>query len=205
MGLSGDNAVVIALASRRLPANQQRKAIILGTVGAIVLRVILTAVAVYLLKIPFLQVVGGVLLIWIAVKLLSDEDCEENICESANIWEAIKTIIVADFIMSLDNVLGVAGAAHGDIWLLVLGLAISIPIIAAGSSIIMKLMERLPILVHAGAAILGWTAGQMIIEDKFIHQILNSAVLTKAFPLALAAGVVVVGLLRARQCRIDRA
>lgn len=205
MVLSGDNAVVIALASRRLPGDQQKKAIILGTVGAIILRVILTVVAVYLLKIPFLQLVGGILLVWIAVKLLSDEEGAENISESANIWEAIKTIIIADFVMSLDNVLGVAGAAHGNILLLALGLAISIPIIAAGSSIIMKLMEKVPVLVHAGAAILGWTAGQMILEDKFIHGLLNSAILTKAFPLALATAVLVIGWLRSRQFRMDRA
>lgn len=194
--LSGDNAVVIALASRRLPVNLQRKAIIFGSMGAIVLRVMLTTVAVFLLKIPFLKLAGGVLLIWIAVKLLKDEDGEEKINESSNLLKAIETIIIADFLMSLDNVLGVAAAARGDILLLIIGLTISIPIIASGSGIIMKLMEKVPVLVHVGAAILGFTAGEMIIEEKIVEQLVNSEILAPAIPLAIAVGVILPDLIR---------
>lgn len=166
--LSGDNAVVIALASRSLPARQQKLAILFGSFGAIVLRIILTFFAVYLLNLPFLKIIGGLLLFWIAVKMLLPEDDEANLEAHDHLWGAIKTIIVADFVMSLDNVLGVAAAAKGNVVLLVLGLAISIPLIVYGSTLILKLMTRWPIIITLGGAVLGWVAGEMMITDPII-------------------------------------
>ena len=166
--LSGDNAVVIALASRSLPAKQQKQAILFGSFGAIILRIILTFFAVYLLGLPWLKIIGALLLFWIAVKMLMPEDEEANLEAHDHLWGAIKTIIVADFVMSLDNVLGVAAAAKGNAVLLVLGLAISIPLIVYGSTLILKLMQRWPIIITLGGAILGWVAGEMMITDPVI-------------------------------------
>lgn len=166
--LSGDNAVVIALASRSLPAKQQKQAILFGSFGAIILRIILTFFAVYLLGLPWLKIIGALLLFWIAVKMLIPEDGEEDLEAHDHLWGAIKTIIVADFVMSLDNVLGVAAAAKGTVVLLVLGLAISIPLIIYGSTLILKLMTRWPIIITLGGAILGWVAGEMMITDPVI-------------------------------------
>src|SRR4051812_24874421 len=164
--LSGDNAVVIALAARSLPANQQKQAIIWGSVAAIVMRVILTIVAVEMLKFPYLKLVGALLLFWIAIQLLVPEDeNEDGIKSSGNMFAAIRTILIADLVMSLDNVIGVAAAAKGDNILLMLGLAISIPLIIFGSTIILKLMDRYPIIITGGAALLGWVAGEMLITD----------------------------------------
>jgi YjbE family integral membrane protein len=155
--LSGDNAVVIALAARSLPPHQQKKAIIWGSVAAIVMRVILTIVAVKLLTMPYLKIVGGLLLFWIAIQLLlSEDDGGEGIESSNNVWVAIRTILIADLVMSLDNVIGVAAAAKGDDVLVILGLAISIPLIIFGSTILLKLMDRFPIIITGGAALLGW-------------------------------------------------
>src|SRR5687767_15008861 len=145
--LSGDNAVVIALASRSLPLQQQRKAIFYGSFGAIVLRVILTFFAVLLLGMPYLKIIGAVLLGWIGIKMLLPDDDEVEVSASTQLWAAIKTIIIADFIMSLDNVLGVAAAAKGSLPLLIIGLAISIPIIIYGSTLVLKLMTRWPVIV----------------------------------------------------------
>ncbi|MGB9802459.1 TerC family protein [Desulfofundulus sp.] len=199
--LSGDNALVIALACRSLPVSDQKRAIFIGTFGAIALRVILTVAAVYLLKIPFLQVAGGLLLIWIAIKLLLEDDEEKNICEAGCFWDAVKTIIMADFVMSLDNVLGVAAAARGNIMLLAFGLALSIPIVVAGSSLIILIMRRFPFVVDIGAAILGWTAGEMILKDKFVHSYMGNELLEKVVPAAVAVLVVLVGHLSARRRR----
>ncbi|MBS0340868.1 MAG: TerC family protein [Proteobacteria bacterium] len=167
--LSGDNAVVIAMASRALPPAQQKKAIIFGSVGAIVLRVVLTFFAVYLLTLPYLKLVGAALLLWIGVGLLQGEDGEENLEGHSGLFAAIKTIVVADLVMSLDNVVGVAAAAKGNVPLLVFGLVISIPLIIFGSTIILKLMSRFPIIITAGAALLGWVAGEMAMSDPAIH------------------------------------
>ena len=167
--LSGDNAVVIALAARSLPPHQQKQAIIWGSVAAIVMRVILTIVAVEMLKMPYLKLVGAVLLFWIAVQLLvPGEDGEDGIKSGGNLWTAIRTILIADLVMSLDNVIGVAAAAKGDNVLLMLGLAISIPLIIFGSTIILKLMDRYPMIITGGAALLGWVAGEMLITDPIL-------------------------------------
>jgi YjbE family integral membrane protein len=166
--LSGDNAVVIALASRSLPPAQQKKAILFGSVGAIVLRLILTFFAVYLLTLPYLKLIGAVLLLWIGIGLLKGDDDDEELEGNSSLAAAIKTIIVADLVMSLDNVIGVAAAAKGDVVLLVVGLVISIPLIIFGSTLILKLMERFPIIITIGAGLLGWVAGEMAITDPSV-------------------------------------
>jgi YjbE family integral membrane protein len=169
--LGGDNAVVIALACRNLPDKQRKQGIILGTIGAIVLRVILIAFALALLAIPYLKIVGGALLFWIGIQLMQPEGEEEhNINPSDKLWSAVKTVIVADLVMSVDNVLAIAGAAQGagqqhQLPLVIFGLLVSIPIIVWGSQIVLKLMERFPIIITAGAMLLGWIAGQMIYTD----------------------------------------
>lgn len=192
--LSGDNAVVIALACRNLDEKYQKKAVFLGSFGAIALRVGLTFVAVYLLQIPYLNLIGGILLLWIAIKLLKGEE-EEDIEGSSNLMGAIKTIIIADLVMSLDNVVAVAGAANGNMVLILIGLAISIPLIIWGSQILMVIMDKFPIIIILGAGLLGYTAGEMILSDRAIHHFFED--LNQSFhiiiPLLLAVFVVVVG------------
>ena len=169
--LGGDNAVVIALACRGLPQKQRKLGIIYGTAGAIVLRVILIAFALTLLAVPYLKLVGGLLLVWIGIKLLvpHDDDDHSNISASDKLWGAVKTVIVADLVMSVDNVLAIAGAAESagqhQLPLVIFGLVVSIPIIVAGSQIVLKLMDRFPIIITLGAMLLGWIAGQMIFTD----------------------------------------
>ncbi len=164
--LSGDNAVVIALAARSLPKRLQKAAVVWGSVAAIAMRVVLTLAAVELLRLPYLKLLGGLLLLWIAVQLLIPErDGEQNVSSEATLLAAIRTILIADLVMSLDNVLGVAAAAKGNVLLLILGLGISIPLIIFGSSLMLRLMDRYPIVVTAGAALLGWVAGEMLISD----------------------------------------
>lgn len=199
--LSGDNAVVIALACRNLPADLQKKAIFWGSGGAIGLRAILTVVAVWLLKIPFLQLVGGLLLFWIAIKLLAGDNEEEELKGGSNIREAIKTIIIADLVMSLDNVVAVAGAAGGNMLLIALGLGISIPLIIWGSQLLMALMNRFPIIITAGAGLLGYTAGEMILGDKaaghYVESMIPSAHYT--VPVVGVLIVLIVGKLLSRK------
>ena len=170
--LGGDNAVVIALACRGLPAHQRTKGIIWGTAGAIVLRVILIAFALALLQVPFLKFVGALLLIWIGIKLIApeEEDAHGSIQGSDKLWGAIKTIIVADLVMSVDNVIAIAGAAQGageqhQLPLVIFGLLVSIPIIVWGSQLVIKLMERFPMIITAGGMLLGWIAGGMLVTD----------------------------------------
>lgn len=197
--LSGDNAVVIALASRCLQPRQQKLAVLLGSAGAIVLRIILTLVITLLLKIPLLQFVGGMLLIYIAVKLLSNDDQEEK-CEAAgSLMEAIKIIIVADLIMSLDNTLAIAAICKGDWLMLIIGLASSIPIIIFCSQLILYLMKKFPVIIYAGAGLIAWTAGKMMLEDQKVHHFLSSylgnglGLLGQAVPLALTAVILLYG------------
>jgi len=166
--LSGDNAVVIALAARSLPKHQQNKAVFWGAGAAVIMRIILTIVAVELLKWPYLKIIGGLLLFWIAVKLLLPEDGGEDVESSDNLIQAIKTILIADLVMSLDNVIAVAAAAKGSITLLVLGLLISIPLVIFGATLLMKLMERYPVIITIGAGILGWVAGEMLVTDPVL-------------------------------------
>ena len=168
--LSGDNAVVIALAARSLPPHQQKKAVFWGSGTAVVLRILLTVVAAKLLELSFLQIVGGCLLLWIGFQLLSDDEEEEGESKTyGSLMAAVRTILIADLVMSLDNVIAVAAAAQGNVVLLVLGLAISIPLVIFGSTLMIKLMERFPIIVLAGAALIGWVGGETIVSDAILH------------------------------------
>ncbi|VTU34066.1 MULTISPECIES: TerC family protein [unclassified Variovorax] len=172
--LSGDNAVVIAMAARALPPHQQRKAVLLGSGAAVVLRIVLTVVAAKLLALPYLQIVGGLLLLWIGVQLLGEEEEDEGEEKRyGSMLAAVRTILLADLIMSLDNVIAVAAAAQGSMVLLVLGLAISIPLVIFGSTLMIKLMERFPIIVMLGAALIGWVAGETIVSDVSLHDSLE--------------------------------
>jgi YjbE family integral membrane protein len=194
--LSGDNAVVIALAARSLPPHQQKKAIFYGAGAAVLMRIALTIVAVKLLQFPYLKLIGAVLLLWIAVKLLvPEEDAGEGIESSANLITAIKTILIADLVMSLDNVIGVAAAAKGSMLLLVLGLLISIPLVIFGATVLMRLMERFPVIITVGAAILGWVSGEMAVTDPVLAEWVNQNAhwLHWIGPAAGAALVVVIG------------
>lgn len=163
--LSGDNAVVIAMACRGLPADKQRLGMILGAGVAIVLRIVFTAIVVTLLSTPYLKIVGGLLLLWVAVKLIGGEDDESDVQGADKLWAAVRTVAIADAVMSLDNVLAIAAVAKDSTVLLIVGLAISIPLIIAGASLIINLLEKFPFLVWAGAALLGWIAGEMIVSD----------------------------------------
>jgi len=192
--LSGDNAVVIAMASRSLTPSQQKKAILFGSVGAIVLRVVLTFFAVYLLTLPYLKLIGAALLLWIGVGLLKGEDDDENLESHSGLAAAIKTIVVADLVMSLDNVVGVAAAAKGNVPLLVFGLVISIPLIIFGSTIILKLMGRFPVIITLGAGLLGWVAGEMAMTDPAIADwAAGQHALHNLVPALGAVAVVVTG------------
>lgn len=172
--LSGDNAVVIAMATRNLPKRKQNKAILLGTGGAVLLRILFAVLIVYLLQIPFVHLLGGVLLLWIAYHVLAGNEQDTEEVESANsLMKAVWTIIVADAVMSLDNVVAVAGAAKGHIGMLALGVAISIPIMIFGAKLIARVMDTYNWIAYIGAGILAWTAGDMIMGDKFIIDLLN--------------------------------
>jgi YjbE family integral membrane protein len=170
--LAGDNAIVIALAARNLPPQLQKKAIVWGTVGAIVVRSAMTVGVVWLLKIPGLMLIGGLGLLWIAYKLLADQgDKEHDGPIASTFWGAMKTIVVADALMGVDNVLGVAGAAHGAFDLVVIGLLVSIPIVVFGSTMVLKLVERFPIIINLGAAVLAFTAAKMVVSEQLLDPI----------------------------------
>lgn len=170
--LGGDNAVVIAMAANKLPAALRRKAILIGTGGAVVIRLVMTLIAVWLLTIPYLQVLGGLILLPIAVKLLLPAEHNEQINASDNLMGAIRTIIIADAAMGVDNVLAIAGASHGSFLLVACGFLISIPIIVCGSAVIGRIMDRFPVVLYGGAGLLGWTAGSMIMHDKIVGQLI---------------------------------
>ena len=202
--LSGDNAVVIAMAARGLPANQQNKAILFGSGAAIVMRIVLTLIAVKMLGLPWLKLAGGLALLWIGARLMSDEQARpDGSAAPIGIVAAVRTILVADLVMSLDNVLAVAAAAQGNTLLLVIGLAVSIPLIVFGSTLILKVMERLPVIIVAGAALLGWLAGEMMLTDPAIHgwfaDLSETAVRTGGVIGAVL--VVIVGKLLQRRAR----
>jgi len=168
--LSGDNAVVIALACRNLPARQRRWGVFYGAIGAIVLRIVLTFFAVQLLELAYLKIVGGILLLWIGVKLIAEDEGDgPDINASDRLFAAVKTVIVADLVMSIDNVLAVAAAAKGSLALLIFGLVVSIPLVIVGAQLIMKLIERMPLLIVAGGGLLGYVAGEMIVQDPAVH------------------------------------
>jgi YjbE family integral membrane protein len=196
--LSGDNAVVIALAARSLPAKQQKLAILYGAGAAVVLRIILTIFAVALLTLPWLKIVGSLLLFWIGIKLLVPEDGDDNINASDHLLTAIKTILIADLVMSLDNVIAVAAAAGGSMTLLILGLAISIPLVVFGATLLVTLMERYPVIITIGAALIGFVAGEMLVTDPVLAgwyagmgiQFNDGHPVLKEVKLALVAGAI---------------
>ncbi|KRF32201.1 TerC family protein [Paenibacillus sp. Soil787] len=194
--LSGDNAVVIALASKNLPLAQRKLAIWWGAFGAIALRLILTLVAVSLLDIPYIQAGGSILLFWIAIKLLTDDDSHANVKEASTLGKAIWTIVVADFVMSLDNVLAIAAKGNGNNTVIILGIGLSIPIIIWGSTLVMELLQKFPILVFMGAGILGYTAGEMFVKDeKMIDWLLHDyESLHVWIPIVAASLVIMIGL-----------
>ena len=210
--LSGDNAVVIALAARSLPPRQQKLAVAWGSGAAVGMRIVLTLFAVALLQLPYLKLIGAVLLLWIGVQLLLPEEGEENIDGHENLLAAIKTILVADLVMSLDNVIAVAAAAGDSVTLLVLGLAISIPLVIFGSTLLMKVMERFPVIITLGGALLGFVAGEMAVSDPGLRDwmsanfqmldkkpVLAGISLEAIIGLVGAALVVLVGKLLARR------
>ena len=193
--LSGDNAVVIALAARSLPPVQQKKAVMFGSGAAVVLRIVLTVVAAKLLAMSYLQIIGGLLLLWIGVQLLiEEEDGDHAPKPGAGLMTAVRTILIADLVMSLDNVIAVAAAAKGDMVLLILGLALSIPMVVFGSTLMIKLMERFPVIILLGAALIGWVGGETIVGDAVLRDIVGNypwlhyaAAATSAAPVAAAA------------------
>ena len=200
--LSGDNAVVIALAARSLPAKQQKLAVFWGSAAAIIMRVILTLFAVALLQLPWLKLIGGVLLLWIGVKLIVPEEGGEDIQSSDNLFQAVKTILIADLVMSLDNVIAVAAAAEqgppeAKVALLIIGLALSIPIVIFGSTLMLKVMGRYPVIITLGAALLGWIAGDIMVTDPaiagWVKANLAAMLEWKAAPVAGAVFVVALG------------
>ena len=200
--LSGDNAVVIALAARSLPVEDRKRAIVLGSLAAILMRISLTFAALQLLMLPFLKLFGSIMLLWIASKLLSPEETNENSINSHNtLASAVRTILIADLVMSLDNVLAVAAAAGGNQLMLIVGLAISIPIVIFGSAIILRLMERYPVIIELGAAILGFVAGEMLVTEPALAavDIFNEGAMThQILPYAFAGLVLLIGKMKAR-------
>ncbi len=203
--LSGDNAVVIALAARSLPPEQQRKAILWGSGAAVVLRIVLTVVAAWLLELPYLQIVGGLLLLWIGYQLLSEGEEEEGESkEYGTLGAAVRTILLADLVMSLDNVIAVAASAQGNMVLLILGLAISIPLVIFGSTLMIKLMERFPIIVVLGAALIGWVAGETIMSDVALKPFMDANPWMHYVAAVVGAALVVI-LGKAAAARANRA
>jgi YjbE family integral membrane protein len=204
--LSGDNAVVIALACRKLPPRERVWGIALGTLVAIGLRVVFTGLVTTLMAMPFVKLIGGLLLIWIAIKLLGGEEENDgaNIEPVNNLWHAVKIIAIADAVMSLDNVIAIAMASRGSYTLLMFGLAVSIPLIMAGAAIVMALLERFPVIVWAGAALLGWIAGEIIAKDPSIMAHVDPSMAHMVWKVGAAIGAIVVlgvGLLRRRRLR----
>ena len=195
--LSGDNAVVIAMACRGLPQDKQRPGMVLGALVAVALRIVFTVVVATLLSTPFLKIVGGCLLLWISVKLVLGEDEESGgaVQQTEQLWHAIRTVAIADAVMSLDNVLAIAAVAKDSTTLLIVGLVISVPLIVAGSAIIMSLLGRLPILVWAGAALLGWVAGEMLVSDPWLAGAFGEELMERIeLPAAAIGAVFVVAL-----------
>jgi YjbE family integral membrane protein len=200
--LAGDNAIVIGLAARNLPKEQQRRAVIWGTVGAVGIRVIATLLVVQLLAVPWLNLLGGLLLIWIAYKLLVQEDAHENIQAGNTLWQSIRTIIIADAAMGIDNVIAVAGAAHGDTLLVIIGLLISVPVVVWGSTLFIKLINRFEWIVYIGSGVLAYTAAKMITHEKsFAEYFDRYPLINWAFIIAIIVIVIGAGWLTNRSQR----
>ncbi|ASN07458.1 TerC family protein [Virgibacillus necropolis] len=196
--LSGDNAIVIAMATKNLPKRQQNKAIIIGTGGAVILRILFAALIVYLLQIPFVHLIGGLLLLWIAYHVLVDDEPDTNIKSSGTMAKAVWTIVMADAVMSLDNVVAIAGAAHGHIGMIAIGVLVSIPIMIFGSKLIVRVMDKYKWIAYVGAGILAWTAGQMITGDEVVIDWLNldHGLAMYTIIAGLTVAVLLIGYLR---------
>lgn len=190
--LSGDNAVVIGMAARRLSPENRRRAILFGGLGAVGLRIVFTAMAALLLDVAYIQAVGGLLLLYIAYKLLKPHEDHANIREAGSLREAIQTIVLADVVMSLDNILAVGAASDGHIWLLLFGLALSIPILLLGSELVARLLGSYPILVYVGAAILIWTAVEMLLEDPIIHDNIREFTTIETLAISAIAAIAII-------------
>jgi YjbE family integral membrane protein len=205
IALAGDNAIVIALAARNLPAQLRRRAIVWGTAGAVAVRATLTAGVVWLLAIPGLMAAGGAVLVWIAYKLLRQDDASHHVKPANGFWPAIKTIVIADAAMGIDNVLAVAGAAHGSFVLVVTGLLISIPIVVFGSTLVLKLLERFRWVLHIGVAVLGWTAAKMIVHEPLMAEFFRAnAAASVAVYVAAIGGVFAAGAIASRRRELAR-
>ncbi len=201
--LAGDNAIVIGLAARHVPKEHQKKVILGGTLGAIVVRSILTLVVVWLLEIPGLLLLGGLFLIWIAYKLMVEEKKDNHMKPAASLWAAIKTIIIADAVMGLDNVLAVAGAAHGNFGLVIVGLLISIPIVVWGSTVILHWVERYPAIIYFGGCVLAWTASKMIADEPYLaHFFADNTMLKWVLGLTITAAVLLAGFIQNRKIKL---
>ncbi|KKK38477.1 membrane protein [Mesobacillus campisalis] len=196
--LAGDNAILIGLAARNLPKSQQKKVILWGSIGAIVIRTIATLAVVWLLAIPGLRLVGGLLLVMIAYKLLVEENDHGGVEAGESFWAAIRTVIIADALMGLDNVLAVAGASHGNFLLVILGLIISIPIVMWGSTIILKWIERFPVIITIGAAVLAWTASKMIVAEPLVKGLFTNGLVKYGFELLVVAAIVGAGIYKTK-------
>ena len=195
--LGGDNAIIIGLAARNLPAIERKKAIVWGTIGAVLIRVIATLLVVWLLKIPGLMMAGGLSLIWMAYKLLVEEKNEHQTKECTSLWVAIRTIMVADAAMGIDNMLAVAGAAHSNFLIVVFGLLVSIPIVVLGSTLVIKLIERFPSIIYLGAMVIAYTAGTMIVGEPMLHSFFSAnPYLEWLVILVIMLGVIVSGRLK---------
>jgi YjbE family integral membrane protein len=193
--LSGDNAVVIALACRNLPDEQRRKGILWGVVGAVGLRVVLTAFAASLLGYPYLKLIGGLLLLWIGIKLLLPEEGDGHDIQSAgNLWGAVRTIVVADFVMSIDNVIAVAAASRDSIVLLLFGLAVSIPLVVWTAQLFLRLMERFPIIITLGAGLLGYVAGGMLVSDLAVKVWVDAHIPAASYVVGAAGAILVMAI-----------
>lgn len=202
--LSGDNAVIIGMAARQLSPENRRRAIIIGGAGAVGLRIIFTAMAALLLGVPLLQAGGGLLLLWIAYKLVTQKEHDEHVSEAGSLSQAIRTIILADVVMSLDNILAVGGAAHGNLWLLLFGLALSIPIILFGSGLVATALNRYPFLIYVGVIVLIHTAIGMVLEDDVVHdQFQLNVFVHYGLILALSVAMVTIGMRLRRQAIHD--
>ncbi|XEC95647.1 TerC family protein [Paenibacillus tarimensis] len=193
--LAGDNAIVIGMAARSLPKEQQKPAVLLGTAGAVVVRIVATVLVVWLLKVPWLLLAGGLLLLWIAYKLLVEDNGHDGITAGKTLWASVRTIVIADAAMGLDNVIAVAGAAHGSLLLVILGLLISIPIIVWGSTMFIRLINRFPWIIYAGSGILAYTAAKMIKEEPQIKAFFHdSPLLSWSFVIVAVISVLSAGL-----------
>lgn len=194
--LAGDNAIVIGMAARKLSPAQQKKAIFWGTFGAVGIRIIATVLVVELLKIPGLQLAGGLLLIWISYKLLVNDEGHKDIKAKDSLWAAVQTIVIADAAMGIDNVIAVAGAAHGDLLLVIIGLLISVPIVVWGSTLFIKVVNSFPPIIYIGSGVLAYTAAKMITHEPFLHDWFANSFLYWAFIVIIVAGVLTSGKLR---------